>query len=104
MFSYFHDLKNLQFKNHCNSTQSVEILSWGSHFEEDIITLFYFCKNFLIKQCCWFLLASRLWKLNRGNPKGFPGGSDGKEPACNAGDLGWSLGWEDPLAKGMTIL
>ena len=30
-----------------------------------------------------------------------PGGSDCKESACNAGDLGWSLGWEDPLEKGM---
>ena len=32
---------------------------------------------------------------------GFLGGSDGKESACNAGDLGLSLGWEDPLEKGM---
>ena len=24
--------------------------------------------------------------------KGFPGGSDGKESACNAGDLGWIPG------------
>ena len=23
------------------------------------------------------------------SPKGFPGGSDGKESTCNAGDLGW---------------
>ena len=28
---------------------------------------------------------------------GFPGGSDGKESACNAEDLGW----ENPLEKGM---
>ena len=28
---------------------------------------------------------------------GFPGGSAGKESACNSGDLGW----EDPLEKGM---
>ena len=28
---------------------------------------------------------------------GFPGGSAGKESACNA----WELGWEDPLEKGM---
>ena len=28
---------------------------------------------------------------------GFPGGSDGKESACNAGDLGW----QDPLEEGM---
>ena len=32
---------------------------------------------------------------------GFPGGSDGKESACNAGDLGSSLGWEDALEEGM---
>ena len=31
----------------------------------------------------------------------FPGGSDGKESACNAGDLGLILGREDPLEKGM---
>ena len=29
---------------------------------------------------------------------GFPSGPDGKESACNAGDLGQ----EDPLEKGMT--
>ena len=28
---------------------------------------------------------------------GFPGSSDGKEPTCNEGDLGW----EDPLEKDM---
>ena len=32
---------------------------------------------------------------------GFPGGSVGKEPACNAGDLGSIPGWEDPLEEGM---
>ena len=31
---------------------------------------------------------------------GFPGGSAGKESACNVGDLGSILGWEDPLEKG----
>ena len=32
----------------------------------------------------------------------FPGGSDGKESACNAGDWVQSLGREDPLEEGMT--
>ena len=32
---------------------------------------------------------------------GFPGGSEGKESACNVGDLGLILGQEDPLEKGM---
>ena len=31
----------------------------------------------------------------------FPGGSDGKESTCNAGNLGLILGWEDPLEKEM---
>ena len=34
---------------------------------------------------------------------GSPGGSDGKEPTCHAGDLGLILGWEDPLEKGVAI-
>ena len=33
---------------------------------------------------------------------GFPGGSDSKESACNAGYTIWSLAREDPLEKGMT--
>ena len=32
----------------------------------------------------------------------FSGGSDGKEFACKAGDLDSTLGWEDPLEKGMS--
>ena len=32
---------------------------------------------------------------------GFSSGSDGKESACSAGDLGQSLGWDDPLEEGM---
>ena len=31
----------------------------------------------------------------------FPGGSDGKESACNAGDPGSIPGWEDPPGEGM---
>ena len=34
--------------------------------------------------------------------RGFPGGSDGKESACNAGNPGSILGQEDPLEKEMT--
>ena len=32
---------------------------------------------------------------------GFPSGSDGKESACNAGDLGSIVSWEEPLEEGM---
>ena len=31
----------------------------------------------------------------------FPRGSASEESACNAGDLGLSLGWEEPLEEGM---
>ena len=46
------------------------------------------------------IMTSESWK----KPslfKGFPGGSDGKESACSAGDLGLIPGLEDPLEKGM---
>ena len=33
--------------------------------------------------------------------RGFPGGSDGKESACNVGDPGSIPGLERPLEKGM---
>ena len=36
-----------------------------------------------------------------GNLLGFPGGSKGKESACNAGDLGSSPGSGKSLEKGM---
>ena len=32
---------------------------------------------------------------------GFPVSSAGKESACNAGDPGSILGWEDPLEEGI---
>ena len=34
---------------------------------------------------------------------GFPDGSDGKDSACNVGDLGSVPGLGDPLEKGMAI-
>ena len=33
--------------------------------------------------------------------RGYPGGSDGKESACNAGDLGLIPGQENQLERGM---
>ena len=36
-----------------------------------------------------------------GGKNRFPGSSGGKESACDAGDLGWSLGQEDPVEKEM---
>ena len=39
---------------------------------------------------------NKLWEI-----VGFPGGSDGKESASSAEDLGLIPGWEDPLEKEM---
>ena len=46
----------------------------------------------------WGYLVSVIWLYPQ---LGFPGGSAGKESACNAGDLGSILDQEDPLEKGM---
>ena len=41
------------------------------------------------KRCLWYMGA-------------FPGGSDGKESTCNAGDPDLTLGQENPLEEGMS--
>ena len=38
-----------------------------------------------------------MWEQNRYRVLDFPDGSESKESACDAGDLGW----EEPLGKGM---
>ena len=43
----------------------------------------------------WYLIAVLVW--------GFPGGSDGKESTAMRETCVQSLGWEDPLEKGMAI-
>ena len=50
---------------------------------------------------CKFSDYSGLWLLYSGR-WGFPCGSDSKESAWNAGDLGLIPCGEDPLEKGMT--
>ena len=54
-----------------------------------------------------FFFSPSIWVLINWLPcgeLGFPGGSDGKESACNEGDLWvWTLSWEDPLEEGMAI-
>ena len=60
--------------------------SWAIHLGSMHLTWLQFNKPELEK--VW----PREW------PRGFSGGSDGKESACSAGDLGR----EDPLGKGLT--
>ena len=47
----------------------------------------------------WGYLVSVIWLYPQ---LGFPGGSAGKESACNEETWVQSLGWEDPLEKGKT--
>ena len=53
----------------------------------------------------WYIMSVTM-SFSRGSKwyqpyvgQGFPGGSVGKESACNVGDLGSISGWEDPLEK-----
>ena len=43
--------------------------------------------------------SQRLWDTDPHS--GLPGGSEGKESACDAGTRVRSLGWEDPLQEGV---
>ena len=49
---------------------------------------------------CHTIVETSLEKLSIFN-KPFPGGSEVKVSACNAGDLGSIPGWEDPLEMEM---
>ena len=71
-------LKTLLVSNHSNSL-------WGRSYN----TGKYILVLIFIKYICSIY--------------GFPGGSVGKESACNAEDLVQSLGQEDPLEKEMAI-
>ena len=51
------------------------------------------------KQEYWDVCSSNFMCV--GTTRGFPGGSDSKGSACNAGDQVQSLGQKDPLEKGM---
>ena len=77
----------------------------------------YGCESWIIKKVerqrsdafklwCWRILLRVLWAARRSNQSilkeisGLPGGSGGKESACNVGDLG-SISREDALEKEM---
>ena len=47
------------------------------------------------------LLGPHILTIQETNIFGFPGGSEGKESACNVGTPGFDLGQEDPLEKGV---
>ena len=57
--------------------------------------------NYSVWHCnCWYIprwTCQNLW-----NPMGLPGGSDGNLPARQETQVR-SLGWEDPLEKGMAV-
>ena len=55
----------------------------------------------LIVEICQTLLVSRTSLFIPECTNSFPGGSDDKESACNAGDTDSVPSWEDPLEKGM---
>ena len=47
------------------------------------------------------ILASLVFNFTSFIWRGFPGGTDSKQSACNVRDPVWSLAWEDPLEKEM---
>ena len=54
-----------------------------------------------IQKICIFLPCMWIHLLFSFAILSFPDGSDGKESACNVGNLDSIPGWNDPLEKGM---
>ena len=79
---------------------SVNVYIGGLNLRASLVT--QLVKNLPVMQetPVWFLGQEDLLEKGQATHssiRGLPGGSDGKECACNAGDLGW----EDPLEKRM---
>ena len=56
---------------------------------------------YLRKQNQRLVKASSLHDQNTKNNLGFPGDSVGKNSPANIGDMGSTLGWEDPMENAM---
>ena len=56
---------------------------------------------YLRKQKQRLVKASSLHNQNTKNNLGFPSGSVGKNSPANTGDMGSTLGWEDPMENAM---
>ena len=52
--------------------------------------------------CIVLISRNRILSIN--TRPSFPGGSNGKETTCNAGDPGSISGWGSSLEKGMALL
>ena len=100
-YKQFDRMAKLVFKSETRLNSSA---GWKSQWASLVIEL---VKNSPAVQEPWFdsWAENICWRRERlPTPAflGFPGGSAGKESACNVGDLGSILGWENPLEEGMT--
>ena len=80
-------MKNLfnDFANDINISNSSEINYWDNAFLVNLITVFI--TSCISKPLVKYIVKSLCKRFQRGELKsGFPGGSDGKESVCNAGD------------------
>ena len=82
---------------HWSSSSNVSMCFDTSCFDR---TLYFWCKSLYLqfwKAISWYLFKCCL----SSSSLGFPGASDGKESACNAGDMGLIPRSEDLLEKGI---
>ena len=98
----FYLMRNLEFSKIKNWTEGTDNFLMAS---KESVNTDYRCFGH------WFWTRSmggeKTWSFKAfilgppGGIRGFPGGSDGKESVCNAGDLGLNPGQEDTLEKQM---
>ena len=86
-----------------NSGKTCRTSPWWKCWVSVISWTYFPIQSLLNPSMGWSLPASEaVYSLGSAlTVRGFPGGSDGKDSTCNAGDQFQSLGWEDPPRKGM---
>ena len=67
---------------------------YSMQFSLNFLGLWFLCLSLILEVSLFFFLFHLLFLLLLEFLLGFPGGSDGKESACNAGDLdSWRMEW-----------
>ena len=102
VFSYLlHSFKIIKQIKHTQRGIAHHVPLSGSHLLSSSLKVVTTMNLVVFHHACWLFLQLNIFIGNNILLWGFPRGSDGKESACSARDLGLIPGWEWSLEKGM---
>ena len=86
-------------ESHTHGLDSLPWMAWQTEDQTVVISLKTPMVNMCQNQNFFLIDLQLLDNVMQVQVWGYHGGSEGKESACNAGDLGLALVWEDPQRR-----